>query len=205
MTHWGWYWKIKRKHKPKALCSRIDFSEIDSFSMFKNKELVQLVRDSKDRLSLEIPQYELKAVLLDDDSLNVTFEGGSYVIPVEKKSCNFGGYSCFFRCPLCTKRMRKLYCIKGQYLCRKCGNLGYYTQRIRPSTRYLLMSSKIKKFIESIGGDLYRKPPRMSNNKFQKLRESYFSCERKWHQELNKELRAWFGERAETYLDDAFD
>lgn len=33
MTHWGWYWKVKRKHQPKSVC---DFTtSIDSVQFFK--------------------------------------------------------------------------------------------------------------------------------------------------------------------------
>ena len=63
MTHWGWYWKIKKQHSPKALCSSFGFMEIDSFSMFKNKELVRLIREGNDRIALEIPDYKFTATL----------------------------------------------------------------------------------------------------------------------------------------------
>lgn len=33
MTHWGWYWKVKKKHIPKTLCSKL--TAIDSFKLFK--------------------------------------------------------------------------------------------------------------------------------------------------------------------------
>lgn len=95
MTHWRWYWKVKRKHKRKALCTWFIFSEIDSFAMFKNQQLVQFVRESADRVSLIIPQYNLQATL-DNDNLHVVYDGGSYVIPVEKKPCNFGGFLSLF-------------------------------------------------------------------------------------------------------------
>jgi hypothetical protein len=125
MTHWGWYWKVKRQYTPKGLCQQSSLAEINSFDMFKNKELVCLVRESSDQIALKIPHFDLTAVLMPDDSLSVTYDGGAYLIPVEKKSCNYGGFCHFFHCPQCNARMRKLYCSDGRYLCRKCLKLGY--------------------------------------------------------------------------------
>ena len=84
MTNWKWYWKVKKKHTAKELCSW--YSTINSFDLFKSKQGIEAVRNSKDQISFEIPQYKLKAVLMNDDSLQVTYNDGSYVIPVEKKT-----------------------------------------------------------------------------------------------------------------------
>jgi hypothetical protein len=66
--------------------------------------------------------------------------------------------------------MRKLYCLEGRYLCRKCGNLGYYSQRLKPSDRFLLQESKkVSQKIKRLGGniDTDLKPPRMHKKTFQ--------------------------------------
>ncbi len=52
MTHWGWYWRVKKNHVPKELCSWSKFCEIDSFAMFKRQDLVRLVKESKDCICL---------------------------------------------------------------------------------------------------------------------------------------------------------
>ncbi|MCK5632870.1 hypothetical protein KAH94_03920, partial [bacterium] len=104
MAHWGWYWKIKLKHKRKCLCSGL--ITIDSFKMFKNKMGTRLC---KGKISYQIPKYVLKATLL-DDHYNVTYSDGHYTIPIEKQPCNYGGFRYFFHCPQCDKRMRILYC-----------------------------------------------------------------------------------------------
>ena len=198
--NWYWYWTIKKQHKPKSLCSGFWLSEIDSFDMFKHQEAVQFVRESADKLSLSIPRYSLKAFLQDDDSLLVQYSGGTYVIPVEKKSCNYGGFYCFFHCPKCNARMRKLYCIKGMYLCRKCANLGYYSQRLRPTERCKDASYDIEKFLKNRGGSLRLKPPRMKKHTFQKLRQKYVRYDQLAFLAHSKELLDWHGERARIYL-----
>lgn len=193
MTHWGWYWEIKQNHKPKALCSWQQFCEIDSFRMFKNKRLVQMIKDSSEPISFEVPAFNLKATLLDNNSLNVEYDGGSYVIPVEKKSCNYGGYYYFFHCPKCKRRMRKLYCLEGKYLCRKCADLAYPTQRLRPSNRYLLMANKVEQKLQNKSGSLDRKPPWMKKKTFQALKMSHFEYyEIKYGKAMRDELNQYY-------------
>ena len=38
MTHWGWYWNVKKKHIAKKLCSNL--RSIDSFKIQKPKLIV---------------------------------------------------------------------------------------------------------------------------------------------------------------------
>jgi hypothetical protein len=201
MTHWGWYWKVKRKHKRKALCSWFTFSEIDSFDMYKNQQLVQFVRESKDHVSLIIPQYNLRATLLENDDLHVVYNNGSYIIPVEKKPCNFGGFYHFFHCPQCGRRMRKLYCIEGRYLCRKCANLGYLSQRLRPSERHHYMKDKVVTTLQNHAGTLDRKPPWIHKPTFHRLRKKYVNHDEKYFHARHEEMRAWYGPQVEAYMD----
>lgn len=117
MTHWGWYWKYRKQHIPKGLCSWESWNTIDSFEIFnKNSEGLVWVRNSANKVLFEIfYPYKLKACLQADGSLEITSEAGCYIIPMEKKPCNYGGYYYFFHCPNqnCRRRMRKLYCLKG--------------------------------------------------------------------------------------------
>lgn len=201
MTHWGWYWKVKKQHSPKPLCSSFEFLEIDSFDMFRNKEIIHLIKESKDRIALQIPKYNFIATLQDDNSLKVRCNKFSYIIPVEKKPCNYGGFYHFFCCPLCKARMRKLYCIMGLYICRKCAGLGYYSQRLRPSERCLTMSLRVKDCLKNRAGSLKKKPPRMHHSTFQKLKIKYVKYDEQRFNEKNKENLAWFGSDIERFMD----
>lgn len=191
MAHWGWYWKYKRKHKPKALCSWSQFHALDSFEMFRRPIMMELVKNSKDKISLTIPEYELTAFLRDDNSLFVKFNQGSYLIPVEAKIPTFGGLYYFFHCPLCSKRMRKLYCLKGQYQCHKCANLGYASQRYRPSIRNLLNAAQVRDKLKNYCGSLNNKPPRMHKSTFQKARIKYIKYDELFFYNTDKELLSW--------------
>ncbi len=199
MTHWGWYWRIKRNYKPKAICSK--WREIDSFDMFKHQESIRYVKESENRIIFSTAQYNLKATIQDDNSLEVHFDGGHYVIPMEQKTCNYGGFYWFFHCPKCKTRIRKLYCIQGRYICRKCARLGYYTQRLRPSTRNMVMSIKIKDYMKKHGGTLDRKPPWMKQHTFQRLRLKYIKYDRQGFYATNKELLEWYGSKIEPHLE----
>lgn len=198
--HWGWYWKVKKKHIAKPLCSWASFVEIDSFKMFKNKECVRLVKESVDRVSFTIPKYSLTATLQDDDSLSVTFQGGSYTIPVEQKPCHYGGFYYFFHCPACKARMRKLYCIQGRYLCRKCAHLGYSTQRLSPYWRCIYMGAKVKAKLENHAGSLEQKPPWMKEHTFQKLRRKYIRYDVRAYAAAKRDVLEWYGVILEDYL-----
>lgn len=202
MTHWGWYWRIKREgYRSKRLCSGFWLETMDSFDIFNNKLMASFLRDSATRILLEIPRYHLNASLQDDNSLSVTYSGGSYKIPTERKTCNFGGFYTFFHCPQCSKRMRKLYCLEGKYLCRKCAKLCYYTQLLHPSRRFYHMRIKTEDILKNKGGSLYDKPLRMHNSTFQRIKRKHMGYEFKSEDASNKELREWYGAKIEPYLD----
>lgn len=210
-THWGWYWKVKKKHQAKLVCDDLSgfdrFHMIDSFAMYKFQEGIDGVRASKDRCSFWIPEYNLKAYLQDDDSLFVRYYRGYYSIPVEKKPCNFGGSYYFFHCPVCDKRMQKLYCMAGKYMCRKCGNLCYYTQLLEPKRRAYRMQRKVQEFVTSRAGNIEfdEKPPRMHKKTFIKLKDRSEYYDAKANLADLKQLRERYGARIEPYLDGYFE
>ena len=97
--------------------------------------------------------------------------------------------------------MRKLYCLKGKYQCRKCANLGYLTQRFRPEGRCLDMGMKIEKKLKNQGGSLSKRPVRMHCSTFKKLRKKYVVYDEKRFYAINKEIRIWYGSKSEEFID----
>ncbi|MFA6991423.1 MAG: hypothetical protein WC192_05245 [Candidatus Babeliales bacterium] len=194
MTHWGWYWKIKIKHKPKSLCP--SYFCLDSFSLFKIKGSFEACIN---KVSLEMPPYKLKATLL-YDKYSVEYSGGKYEIPIEKQSCNYGGSRYFLHCPKCNLRMRFLYCKDGLFACRRCLKIGYFTQRLRPSIRCIIMESKYVNKIKLMGGDNYKKPPRMKSVRYDLLRERCRNYENKFENAVRKELLEWYPKKREDLL-----
>lgn len=198
MAHWGWYWKVKKKHVARKLCSSL--ISIDSFKFYKNNTMG----------GFSVQPLEVNAEPT-SNHLKITYRKRkeySYLIPIEKQPCNYGGYRSFFKCPLCQKRMRFLYFAEQSlFLCRKCLNLSYESQRLRPTMRYYYMTQKIKDSMKDKDGNLslYEKPFGMHKDKYEKLKSKQFYYEAKSKQAITRELRKWFGAKAEPYLDDFFD
>ena len=197
MTHWGWYWKVKLKHRPKTFCSGV--ARIDSFELFKKGNTY----------NFNVPGYQLKAVLK-EDHYQITYgkkNKPSYKIYFEKQPCNYGGYRYFFRCPLCQSRMRKLYCANGAFSCRKCLNLSYISQAFRPTRSFRITARAIEKDVKKRGGDIEfdEKPPRMHEKTFQRLKAKAKYYDARSEQELCKEHRSWFGDKAEEWLEKGFE
>jgi hypothetical protein len=197
MTHWGWYWGIKKQHVARTLCTQL--VSIDSFKLFKNIGFT----------SFNIQPFGINAERT-EDHFKLTYPGrkdNAYRIPIDKLPCNYGGMRYYFKCPLCQKRMRILYFSEQRiFLCRVCLNLGYPSQKLRPTKRYEHMNQKIKKIVKDRGGnlDIYKKPPRMHQKTYRMLRSRQFYYESKTLQASNAELRQWYPKIAHE-LDDYFD
>lgn len=186
MAHWGWYWKIKQKeHSPKLLCSDLPF--IDSFLLFKKRE----------HYAFMVPRYQLKAIP-EKNSFCIYYgnkKQPSYVIKVEEQKCNYGGHRYYFQCPLCQHRMRKLYFSNGAFLCRKCLNLGYYSQRLRPSKRYEYMQNNVEESVKIEDGNWHinKKPLNMKMKTYKKLKHLWLQYDMKAREAFKHELIAWQG------------
>lgn len=194
IMNWWWYWRIKKKHVSRTLCSKL--TSIDSFKIYKKGPTH----------GFTVHPLEIKAIPM-DNHLKISYskqKEHSYTIPIDKLSCNYGGFRYYFRCPLCQKRMRMLYFAeKSIFLCRKCLNLGYEVQRMRPTKRYEYMSKKVKGYIKDKGGTFegYKKPPRMHKEKYDALWEKCFYYDQKSRDAENEELREWHGPKVEPFLD----
>lgn len=132
----------------------------------------------------------------------------SYMIDVAGMPCNYGDFRYFFKYHLCKKRMRFLYFAENSvFICRESLNLSYKSQRLRPAERYYHMSNKVEELVKGKGGSLesYHEPPRIHAKTFKNLRFKKLYYENKPHQALNQELRLWYGEKAEPYIDQFFD
>jgi hypothetical protein len=129
----------------------------------------------------------------------------AYKIPIDKIPCHYGGFRSYFRCPLCDSRSRMLYFDeKSLLLCRKCLNLSYESQQLRPTLRLYSMTEKIKKMVNEKGGDLKfnEKPPKMHTATYKRLRNKLFDYEGKEEQARMNEMVQWFGaERVSKFFD----
>lgn len=186
MTHWGWYWKVKRQYTPKTLCSHLMC--LDAFALFKITGFAGF--------NFKLGEKEFNAKL-EQSALVVTLESITYAIPWEKQSCHFGGFRYFFRCPgrSCKRRTRMLYGRCGVFLCRKCHNLGYYSQRQVKSFRLSTKKRKLEEKLEASGGNIYQKPKGMRWKAFNELNERIRVLDIESDFALEKEIFQMYGER----------
>jgi hypothetical protein len=191
MTHWGWYWKVKKKHMARLLCSKL--TTIDSFKMFKNKEFS----------GFRVDPVDINAHLT-DKGLKVSYgqnKGYFYMISVDKQPCQYGGFRYFFKCPLCQMRMRMLYLAEQSlFLCRKCLNLAYKSQKLCPSKRYRYEMDKIEAGLKNRGGNAYKRPKGMRCGTFKTLRDKYRAYSIKEKEALREELLAYYPSHREKML-----
>lgn len=186
MTHWGWYWKIKQQHKPKQNCE--SYKYLDSFNLFK-QDLNINTCDTED----VILTYKEQQLIIEITEGPLKKE--TYAIKVNKQPCNFGGFRFYFYCPICTKRMQKLYGLCGLYLCRKCLNLGYESQRMAPSLRYLHRANVIKAKLKNLNGSIYTKPKWMRKKTYLYLRQTYWDYIDLYDKAMTLEFYQLFGNK----------
>ena len=196
-NHWGWYWKVKENHQARTLCSKL--LSIDSFKLLRSPDFERF----------KVEPIAINAVL-HEDGLHVTYrnrKNHTYIIPIEKQLCHFGGFRYLFRCPLCQSKMRMLYLTeRSLFLCRQCLNLSYESQLLRPTLRYDQMHKKVTNVIASKGEDaLEKKPKGMHAVTYARLKSLQGYYKQKSHQAMNEELRAWYGSKMEPHLDKFFD
>lgn len=163
---WANYW-ARKEHTPKPLCSQLYC--LDSFLTFQSG-LQRLL----------IPKIGVCA-WLKDGNFTGHCNGMPFSLKVVAQSCNYGGYRYFFLCSGCSARMRKVYFANGAFCCRKCLNLGYYSQRLRASNGFIRMKWKIIESLVVKHGCEYRRPPRMWRRTYTRLQKCI----------ENLELKAW--------------
>ncbi len=66
-------------------------------------------------------------------------------VQVETSPCHLGGRRHWFTCPRCSKRVAVLYVPVRYFACRRCGGLGYATQREGAGDRAATKADKIRK------------------------------------------------------------
>ncbi len=105
---------------------------------------------------------------------------------VTKTKCNFGGYRYWFLCPICRKRAKKLYFNADYFLCRKCLNLSYSSQRKSYLERCRHMEKCIEKKLEDKGGSISKKPKGLHKKTFDELRSKHWKYFMKADQYIGK-------------------
>ena len=113
--------------------------------------------------------------------------GEQSVIFVEKTLPNFGGTRWWLQCPMCTRRVRKLYVPprRKYFACRNCYRLTY---RSRSDCRDGQYCRRAQKIYRRLGGDFFSdsifppKPKGMWTRTYERLRQRAQAAEahRRW-------------------------
>ena len=107
-----------------------------------------------------------------DDERMIIFSHGQ-LVHLDRTPCHYGGHRKWFLCPQCNERTLKLYEWNSKYLCRKCHDLPYTSQRVPEIDRLLIKVRKIRDRLNA-SHDLLRpvmfKPKGMHWGTFEKLK-----------------------------------
>ena len=102
--------------------------------------------------------------------------GADYVVPLARTSCHYGGRRTWFCCPepSCRRRVAVLYGHRGIFVCRRCYQLAYKSQRRQRRDRALHRAQAIRTKLGA-SGDVTQpfpeKPGRMHWRTYERLRQ----------------------------------
>jgi hypothetical protein len=93
-------------------------------------------------------------------------------IDLTTQRCNLSGYRYWFSCPICKGKAGKLYNLNGIFVCRRCGDVTYYSKNWdRHNNSYILnrcikMENKLSELSCSITKTTYRNKPTRKYQKY---------------------------------------
>lgn len=97
-------------------------------------------------------------------------------IAISWEACRFGGRRPYFHCPVCGRRVLHLHGI-SRYLCRKCNNLSYPSQRESPVDRAFRRANGIRHRLDGEPGTANAfpmKPKHMHWRTYNRLEWEYY-------------------------------
>lgn len=95
-------------------------------------------------------------------------------IPMLRTSCNYGGSRPWFACPHCRNRVAVLYMRRGAFICRKCAQVGYYSQ----SEDCIGRAWRRQQKAESKLGEHWQRPKGMHEATRRRILDEIIECER---------------------------
>lgn len=97
-------------------------------------------------------------------------------VQTQTSPCHLGGQRHWFTCPRCSKRVAVLYAPGRYFACRRCGGLGYATQKEGTGDRASTRADKLRKRLSWEAGILNGdggKPKGMHWKTFQRLKSHH--------------------------------
>jgi hypothetical protein len=94
----------------------------------------------------------LRVMRLNSSSLDLQLvTGRAIIVPLVSASCGVMGQRMRLECPLCGRRVCKLYHLDGRLACRRCNGLWYAAQRTSSDGRKFLAKRKIRRKLGDYG------------------------------------------------------
>lgn len=114
----------------------------------------------------------------------------AYTVPVVWTPCNFGGKRPWFLCPRCNARVGVLYC-RSRFLCRKCHNLRYKSQRQCILGRTIARMAKLESRI-GVNGNSLARPKYMRQKTYWRLIEMLTLADEQFDQAFSRKFSTYF-------------
>jgi len=126
---------------------------------------------------------------VDDDRMIIY--GHDQIVHLDKTPCHYGGHRKWFLCPQCNERRLKLYEWNRRYLCRKCHDLPYTSQRVPEFDRLLQKVRKLRDRLNTtrdLSKPVVLKPKGMHWQTFEKLKIDEKFAYLDWMEAMAKKL-----------------
>lgn len=122
----------------------------------------------------------------DNASLRITGDVYDQHAAIECAPCRYGGYRCYFLCPISGARCEQLFFVNDKFASRKAHGLTYASQSEDELTR---VRRKVRKLHRQVGGDTRYARARGRNryNKVQSLKEAKRKAQQIYRERLRVE------------------
>ena len=176
-------------------CDALDVNWLNRQGWLKGRHIGQLTwtrgKHTTARIGVITSPSKVALFYYYRDALSAKWEPVWYSVQLTWTPCHFGGRRPWFVCPGCGRRVAKLY-LRGKYfLCRRCHNLAYKSQREDRAGRLVRKADKIRTRLGGKPGMLNPFPPKpkgMHRRTYLQLRDEALQLEREAVAELRKEI-----------------
>ena len=177
-------------------CLSMDINEISKYSKLRHGYegtitwTSSMGKETKVDIRIEQQSIELDYVVNSrNDQGNI-----NYAIQLTFTSCNYGSRRPWFSCPVCGKRVAKLYLNGKYFLCRHCHNLAYVSQSEELLHRLMRKAKKIREKLDctrDLSEPILFKPRGMHQRTFDRLIEQSMLIERRLYGVMRQDFDRW--------------
>jgi len=176
-------------------CEALDVNWLNRQGWLKGEHTVQLTwtrgSHTVGKIKATTSSSEVVLFYYYRDGISAKWEPVLYSVRLDWTPCHFGGKRPWFVCPGCHRRAAKLYRLGRYFLCRRCQNLAYKSQREDRAGRLVRKADKIRTRLGGKPGMLNPFPPKpkgMHWRTYLQLRDEAAQLEMEAVAELRKKI-----------------